>query len=148
MLPQADVPADAVAAIDPEAAELEQAAMVLVIDDDPDMRRILVEQLEALGYRVRQVADGPTGLTLAAEERPDAVILDFAMPDMNGAEVARILRERWRDLPIVFVSGYADTAAIESILGTSTPLLRKPFRVGELQAVLVEILNKQPSKPA
>ncbi|GGC73814.1 hypothetical protein GCM10011504_58850 [Siccirubricoccus deserti] len=112
------------------------SATILVIDDDPDVRRVLVASLDALGYRVLEAADGPSGLAVLEEAAPELMIVDFAMPGMNGAEVAGAARKLRPDLPIVFVSGYADTAAIERIVGPDTLMMRKPFRIDELQAVL------------
>jgi CheY-like chemotaxis protein len=80
-------------------------------------------------------------LAALAAGSPDLMLVDFAMPGMNGAEVARAARERRPDLPIVFASGYADTAAIESVAGHNAPILRKPFRVDDLQAIVAETLN-------
>jgi CheY-like chemotaxis protein len=60
---------------------------------------------------------------------------------MNRAEVTKAARERRPNLPIVFASGYADTAAIEAVAGQDAAVLRKPFRVDELQTVLAGALN-------
>jgi PAS domain S-box-containing protein len=125
----------------PAATNNENTATILIVDDDPDMRRVLVASLDTLGYRVLEAADGAAGLAVLSEEAPDLMILDFAMPAMNGAEVAKAARERRPDLPIVFVSGYADTAAIEASASTNMAVLRKPFRVDDLQLVLVEVLG-------
>ena len=65
------------------------------------------------------------------------------MPGMNGAEVAKAARERRPELPIVFASGYADTAAIEGVVGPEVPLLRKPFRMDQLQAVVSNALDNR-----
>ncbi len=119
-----------------------RAATVLVIDDDPHVRRVTVALLETLGYRAEEAADGASGLRALEARIPDLVILDFAMPGMNGAEVARIARERWPALPLVFASGHADTAAIESVAGEGAPVLRKPFRIEELQSILVSVLSQ------
>jgi CheY-like chemotaxis protein len=70
--------------------------------------------------------------------RPDVVVVDFAMPGLNGAEVAKKARERWPDLPVVLASGYADTAAIEQAIGKDAKLLRKPFRIDELLAAVAD----------
>jgi CheY-like chemotaxis protein len=65
---------------------------------------------------------------------PDVLLLDFAMPGMSGAEVADRVRIQRPDLPIVFASGHSDTAAIERAVGPLAVLLRKPFRVDDLEA--------------
>jgi PAS domain S-box-containing protein len=119
------------------------SACVLVVDDDPDMRRVLVASLETLGYGVLEAEDGPSGLAVLDRGAPDLLLLDFAMPGMNGAEVARLVRQRRPELPIVFASGYADTAAIEGAAGPEARVLRKPFRMEELQAVLAEALRRR-----
>ncbi|KAA2233422.1 PAS domain-containing protein [Salinarimonas soli] len=116
-------------------------ATILVVDDDPDIRRMLVASLEALGYRAIEARDGPEGLAALDAGTPDLMMVDFAMPGMNGAEVARTARERRPTLPIVFASGYADTAAIEAVAGPDAVILRKPFRVDELQAVIAGALR-------
>jgi PAS domain S-box-containing protein len=105
---------------------------VLLIDDDNDLRSVISGALTTLGYSVTEAADGPSGLKALEESRPDVVVVDFAMPGLNGAEVARKARDRWPDLPIVLASGYADTAAIEQAIGRDAKLLRKPFRIDEL----------------
>jgi PAS domain S-box-containing protein len=117
------------------------AAKVLVVDDDPDVRRVLTDMLDVLGYAVSEAADGPSGLEALAAQGPDLLIVDFAMPGMNGAEVARAAHARRPSLPVVFASGYSDTAAIESAAGPKAVMLRKPFRMEELQAVLAEALT-------
>ena len=68
------------------------------------------------------------------------MILDFAMPDRNGAEVARAVRVRRPGLPIIFASGFAETAAIDAVEG-SPVVLRKPFRAEELRAALASALE-------
>ncbi|KRA80757.1 PAS domain-containing protein [Altererythrobacter sp. Root672] len=105
---------------------------ILVVDDDIDMRGMIVNSLETLGFSVLEAADGPSGLTVLETTRPDALVVDFAMPGMTGAEFAAAARERYPHIPIVIASGYADSASIERAVGTSAQLLRKPFRVDEL----------------
>ena len=117
-------------------------ATVLVVDDDPDLRRMLADMLDMLGYRVRVAESAAAGLAALAEAPPDLLLVDFAMPGMNGAEMARIVRDRLPALPILFASGYADTAAIEGAIGPEARLLRKPFRLEELHAMLAEALAR------
>jgi len=85
---------------------------VLVVDDDDGFRRMLVESLHEIGCEVTEAADGATGLAALEEAPVDLMLVDFAMPGMNGAEVAAAARESRPDLPVLFASGYADTAAI------------------------------------
>jgi CheY-like chemotaxis protein len=115
-------------------------ATVLVVDDDADVRRFLADALEAIGYRVEAAGDGVSGLAVLDRLVPDVLVVDYAMPGMNGAEVARAARDRRPNLPIVFASGYSDTAAIESVLGAGASVLRKPFRIEQLHAAIVNAL--------
>ncbi|MBS0642471.1 MAG: PAS domain-containing protein [Proteobacteria bacterium] len=119
-----------------------RAAKVVVIDDDPSVRQFLSDSLDLLGYHVAAAEDGPTGITLIDDEAPDLVVVDFAMPGMTGAEVARILQARWPALPIVFASGYAETNAIEAAAGADALLLRKPFKLDDLQQTLEAALSR------
>ncbi len=79
---------------------------------------------------------------MVEQASPDLMMVDFAMPGMNGAEVAKAVRERRPDLPIVFASGYADTAAIEQA-ALNSAVLRKPFRMDELQPLLADALRER-----
>ncbi|QNM82025.1 PAS domain S-box protein [Sphingomonas sabuli] len=113
---------------DSEGEENESAtASILVIDDDPDVRGFMVEALTEEGFTVRECGDGKAGLESFADGRPDLVVLDFVMPEMSGADVARSILATAPDQRILFVSGYSETEAIKQIAPHS-PLLAKPFR--------------------
>jgi len=103
---------------------------LLVIDDDDEVRNVIVALLRHMDYEVAEAADGETGLRLLAEHAPAVAIIDYLMPGMNGAEVARRARLAMPDLAIIFISGYADSKAIDAI--PSSRLLRKPVLVDEL----------------
>ncbi|HZU52019.1 MAG TPA: PAS domain S-box protein [Sphingomicrobium sp.] len=122
-----------VAADDPVAATVPLAPIsVLVIDDDPDVRGFIANSLEEQGYRVREASDGTQGLAALDRETPDLVILDFIMPGLSGAEVARRIRINRPEQPILFVSGYSETEAVKRT-APDAPLLAKPFRADALQ---------------
>lgn len=114
---------------------------ILVIDDDDGVRRFLVEGLQGLGYEVVGAAGGHDGLRLLDDAPPDLMIVDYAMPGMNGVEVVLAARARRPTLPIVVATGFADMAAVESVVGADR-VLRKPFRLDDLgmavRAALVE----------
>jgi PAS domain S-box-containing protein len=105
---------------------------VLVIDDDPDVRGFIVNSLEEQGYRVREASDGRQGLAALERETPDLVVLDFIMPGLSGADVARQIREKRPEQPILFVSGYSETEAVKRT-APDAPVLAKPFRADALQ---------------
>ncbi|HVF84329.1 MAG TPA: PAS domain S-box protein [Sphingomicrobium sp.] len=104
---------------------------VLVIDDDPDVRAFVAVTLENLGYEVRQATNGREGLAEYRREAPDVVILDFVMPGLTGADVAREIRTEKPGQPILFVSGYSETDAVKQA-APGAPLLPKPFRADAL----------------
>ncbi|MCW3798028.1 PAS domain-containing protein [Sphingomonas sp. BN140010] len=106
-------------------------ASVLVIDDDPDVRGFVAATLEDLGYRVTEARDGEDGLSAYGKSGADLVILDFIMPGLTGADVAREIRRQRPSQPILFVSGYSETEAIQKA-APGAPLLPKPFRAEAL----------------
>ena len=125
---------------EPQPAERAPApASILVIDDDPDVRGFIVEALEEQGYNVREAADGREGVAEAEREAPDLIVLDFIMPGLSGAEVARQIRDRLPEQPILFVSGYSETEAVKRF-APDAPLLAKPFRAEALQKAVRGVL--------
>ena len=135
-LPRVDPPATGIAAesapyVQPDVGALTEA-IVLIVDDDDEVREATVNALENYGCRVIDAPDGPAALALLERHEPDCVVLDFAMPHMNGAELARLIRRKRPDAPIIFASGYADSHALEAAIGTTAPVLRKPFVFSDL----------------
>ena len=112
---------------------------VLVIDDDDSVRTVLVETLKRSGFEVIEASGGEEGLRHIQTVTPAAAIIDFIMPGMNGAEVARRLQRALPNLPIIFVSGYFDTLALDGISGAV--VLRKPFNVDGLNQAVSSALN-------
>ncbi len=123
-----------------QSADQAFRATLLVVDDDPDVRSLLSDMLPSLGYAVDFAGSGSEALASLDRRRPDLMMLDFAMPDMNGAELAREALTRYPGLRIVFASGHADTKQIDAVVG-SARRLRKPFRMGELADALSEALS-------
>jgi PAS domain S-box-containing protein len=113
------------------AAARGHARSVLVIDDDPDVREFIASALEEQGYRVDEAADGREGLTKLERAAPDLVVLDFIMPGLSGADVAKRIRAQRAGQPILFVSGYSETEAVRAA-APGAPLLAKPFRAETL----------------
>jgi PAS domain S-box-containing protein len=144
LLPAAGVPSE------PEAEEARRStpspqgaaagATVLVVDDDSDVRAFLAESLEGLGCTVVSAASGAEGLDALRESPPDLALIDYAMPGMNGADVARAARRLHPGLPIVFVTGYAESEQLEAALGCDVPVLRKPFTLAQLASAVEENL--------
>lgn len=112
---------------------------LVVIDDDEGVRSVIVDALTSAGFKVSQASDGPSGLALIRQLKPAAAVIDFLMPGMNGAEVARAAQETQPDLPIIFVSGYSDTLALDGIAGAI--VLRKPFNIDGLSRAVAAVLQ-------
>ena len=95
----------------PGDAEARLAARtILLVDDDPDVRQVLADELQSLGLEVTTAADGLQAIARLETTRPDVLLHDFAMPGMNGAEVARIACGLYPALPIVFATGDSEAA--------------------------------------
>ncbi|HYI49695.1 MAG TPA: response regulator [Allosphingosinicella sp.] len=117
-------------------------ARIFVVDDDEDVRDFLADALLGLGHRVETLAGGAETLAALDKGAPDLVLVDFAMPGMNGAELAREVRARLPDLPIIFVTGFAESDQLENALGPDVPVLRKPFGIDDLAAMLASQLAR------
>ena len=109
--------------------------VLLVVDDDTGVREVTATRLTEAGYAVREAASGLQALAaLDADANVDLVVLDFAMPGMNGAEASGEIRKRWPTMPVLFVTGFADTAALaEAGADGADAIVLKPYRDGELE---------------
>jgi CheY-like chemotaxis protein len=119
---------------------------ILVVDDDHDVRAIMVSFLSDIGYLVHEADHGAAALALQERVKPQLMIIDFAMPGTNGADIVKAARAIQPSLSILFVSGYADSGALEAAVG-SAPFLRKPFRPAELASAVRAALDR-PVRPA
>lgn len=107
---------------------------ILIIDDEPQIRKLLQIALESNDMRVRQASTGTEGLHIAAAHTPDLILLDIGLPDRSGQEVLRQLRQ-WYTRPIIMLSVQDGEQDIVLALDNgATDYLSKPFRTGELLA--------------
>jgi len=107
---------------------------LLLIDDDDLVRTAVAEVLRIDGYDVVEAKDGESALRILETLRPCVAVIDFLMPGLNGAQVARVAQSKFPDLPIIFVSGYADTIALDEIVGAI--VMRKPVPPSKLLDVI------------
>ena len=128
---EASVQAPAPAAAIRNGERAARDATVLLVDDDNAVREVTRAMLHDLGYRVLEAGSGGAALDLIDRTpRLDLLIVDFAMPGMNGAEVARLARTRRASQPVLFITGFADRSTREGI--DEPQILRKPFAEDEL----------------
>lgn len=107
---------------------------VLLIEDEPEIRRFLRATLPPQGYRLHEATTGQDGLAQAAARNPDLVLLDLGLPDIDGLEVARRLRE-WARTPIIVLTARGqEQQKIEALDAGADDYITKPFGVGELLA--------------
>src|SRR6266567_4904791 len=111
-------------------------SVALVIDDEPQIRRLLRITLEANGYRVFDAATGQDGVAQAAQRRPDVILLDLGLPDLEGAEVLKRLRE-WSRVPIIILSVRdREDDKVAALDAGADDYVTKPFNSAELLARL------------
>jgi two-component system, OmpR family, KDP operon response regulator KdpE len=114
---------------------------VVVIEDEPQMRRFLRATLVSLGYRFHEAATGQDGLVEAATRQPDVIILDLGLPDLDGLEIIRRVRE-WSTVPIIVLSARdQEDDMIKALDLGANDYVSKPFGVGQLLARLRAVLR-------
>ncbi|HSS77758.1 MAG TPA: sigma-54 dependent transcriptional regulator [Thermoanaerobaculia bacterium] len=114
-------------------------ASVLVVDDEAAIRDSLHMILEYEGYRVEEAGNGSQALSKVAERAPDAIVLDIKMPEMDGLELLKALRERGYDMPVLVISGHADVAtAVEATRRGAFDFFEKPL---QRERVLLSLRN-------
>src|SRR3954468_22103304 len=119
---------------------------VLVVEDEPVVRGVIVEMLQDQGYRTLQAVDGPSGLRLLRlNERIDLLVTDVGLPGMNGRQLADQARETRPDLKILFITGYAENAAIaKGFLQPGMEMVTKPFDLDNLSQRIRDMVSGSP----
>jgi CheY-like chemotaxis protein len=126
--------ADDADAVEPEFVDSGHGETILVIDDEPTVRMLMLEVLDDAGYRALEAADGPSGLKiLQSDVRVDLLVTDVGLPGgMNGRQVADAARATRPDLKVLFVTGYAENAAVgNGHLEPGMEVITKPFVMTE-----------------
>ncbi|WP_419808770.1 PAS domain-containing protein [Sphingomonas sp.] len=125
---------------------------VLLVEDDVSVRLLVRDVLEELSYVTREAGDADAAISILASGEPiDLMISDVGLPGMNGRQLAEIAREHRPDLPVLFITGYAENAAIRAgFLGTNMSMIAKPFAVDELARKIGEMVvtRAAPAAPA
>jgi CheY-like chemotaxis protein len=143
--PEATHPPEAAGRAEMTDAVSEGGETVLVVEDEPMVRSVVVRMLEALGYVVLAAKDGPSALALAEayEGDLDVLLTDVIMPVMDGPTLATQLREQRPELAVLFMSGYSESTTSARGSLEARPLLAKPFKPGELARRLREVLDER-----
>jgi CheY-like chemotaxis protein len=136
----ADVTEDSVNRQQAVVPPLATAGHILVVEDDSEVRRVIVECLSLIGYKVTEAANGAEALAHLSTIKPDLLVVDYAMPDMTGAEVISEARKLVGELPVILATGYADMAAVERLAGNPR-ILRKPFDIAQLGDAVNSVLD-------
>ncbi len=120
---------------------------ILIVDDEPQLRRALRVNLQARGFEVQEAADGETALRVAAVRRPDLALVDLGLPGISGLEVIAGIRG-WSDLPIIVLSVRgAEEDKIEALDAGADDYVTKPFGMGELLARMRAALRRRSAEP-
>ncbi len=118
--------------------------LILIVDDEQQMRRLLKMTLESGGYRAAEAENGEMGLAEALQRKPDAVILDLGLPDLDGVEVLKRLRE-WNKSPVLILSVRDDEKQkVAALDAGADDYVTKPFGQDELLARLRVLLRRVP----
>lgn len=126
------------------AAPAGRGESVLVVEDEPAVRLLVVEVLRDLGYRARQAANAEEAIAiLQSRERIDLLISDVGLPGLNGRQLAEIARRDRPDLRVLFLTGYAEPSGVRpGFLPVGMDLMKKPFAVEDLAARVQEIVGR------
>lgn len=118
---------------------------VLIVDDQPELRQLFGRVLEQQKYTVISAANGQEALGLLEKHKPDLVLLDMAMPQMDGLSFLRLVRQnpQWKRLPVIILSGLMSSEQIAEAreLGVSDQLVKAEFSMKELRSRVARLLS-------
>lgn len=124
---------------------MSQCATILVIDDEPQIRKFLRISLVSQGYNVLEAATGADGLSQAALKQPDMLVLDLGLPDMDGQQVLREFRE-WSNVPVLVLSVRAsEVQKVQALDAGANDYVTKPFGIQEFLARVRALLRQAPA---
>lgn len=124
---------------------MNNATEILVIDDEPQIRKLLEITLQSNGYKIREATTAREGLSTASSHPPELILLDLGLPDESGLSVLKTLRE-WYTKPVIILSVQSsEEAIVEALDKGANDYLVKPFRTGELLARIRSVLRSSVS---
>jgi len=121
-----------------------EAVKILVVDDDPYLRDLLIETLSTIGYDTCSASDAGQALDVLKTNKVELVITDIKMPGMNGIALAETIRKEHPGLPLIFITGVFTPSIVKQIEGQ--PILSKPFRIGQLEELINQTISGEQSK--
>ncbi|MGZ8998702.1 MAG: response regulator, partial [Allosphingosinicella sp.] len=149
LLPTAETgSAEAARLVEAVAEPRSKAGKVFLVDDDPDVRAFLTDLLDELGHEVLAFAGGADALEALGQCVPDLLLIDFAMPGMNGAQLAAEVKALHPNLPFAFITGFAESDQLETAMADGAPVLRKPFGMDEVVRTVASLVGQRPLERA
>ena len=116
--------------------------IVLVVEDEDIVRLLVVEVLHDLGYRALEASDGPAAVRiLQSSQRIDLLITDIGLPDLNGRQVVELARAGRSNLKVLYMTGYAESAASSEFLAQGMHIISKPFTIDKLAAKITDVIQ-------
>ncbi|HYG57295.1 MAG TPA: response regulator [Symbiobacteriaceae bacterium] len=120
-----------------------QPRLILVVDDQMGVRRLIQEVFREVGYRVATAVHGQEAMALCSVELPDLVLLDMKMPVMDGIETLRNMRHLYPDLPVIIMTAVGDGDRASEVISIGAhSCISKPFDVFELRRLVREVLGE------
>lgn len=119
---------------------------ILVIEDEPNIRELILYNLKTNGYDGIEAEDGIMGITMVHREKPDLILLDIMLPEKNGYEICRELREEGNDTPIIMIT--AKTEETDKVMGLeygADDYISKPFGIREMMARIKAVIRRYES---
>jgi CheY-like chemotaxis protein len=120
------------------------AETILLVEDEPSVRRLVSQMLQLTGYNVLEASDGPEALGLMdhAGKRVDLLLTDIVMPFMNGGALAKHLSRQHPTMRVLFTSGYMDDVVVQEVVAMGAQFLPKPFTLEALTQKVRQVLDE------
>ena len=117
--------------------------LVLVVEDDPNARKLLTHMLSAAGYKIVETDDGDEAIRLLDAQRFDLVITDLGLPNTTGSGIIMHAHAKWPQLPVILITGYLGKTAAQQLLNEYVEYIPKPLDRDRLLATVDRFVSKQ-----